>query len=140
MKPFPMEHLRDLLILTALVFGPRYLPPSWKYFSSRKRRAMRFALREFDVQYKTARPCKKDCSIYKIDDRQCIVRIPMLCPFHPPIITFYGVADDTDEVEYLGSGQCHWGIRSQDIWEYHKIRQEDPERAMQILTSAIGRH
>lgn len=113
------SELMYLMLACVLIFGTRFIPPDWKYLSSRKRRAMRLALCEFTATHELTKPDKHGCRIYKSDEKQCIVMILEYMPqIRPPVLSFYSVADDSDQAIHLGSGQCHWGNLPEDLWEY----------------------
>ncbi len=108
-------------LFCAVLFGIRFLPPDWKYLSPRKRRAVRLALREFSASHEFVQPDRSKCRIYQSDEEHCIVLIPEYTPrLRPPVLCFYSISNGTDQVSQLGSGQCHWGNRPEDLWESGK--------------------
>jgi hypothetical protein len=99
---------------------PSILPPQYSYLSARKRLAVRLALGEFAKTYTALhgiRPKNMASGIYRTEADRCIVMIPQASCIHPPVLTFYAVPDGSDRAIFLGAGQCHWGIRAEDVWK-----------------------
>ena len=108
------------LILVMLFMGVWFIVPEYRYLSSRNRRAMRLSLLEFKRTHES-KPRRAGCHIYKTDAQQCVVMIPETSQSQPPITSFYAVPHDSNRVDFLGSGQCHWGLQPEDVLRISRV-------------------
>ena len=94
------------------------LPPRYRYLSSRKRRAMRLALRAFE-QTPSAQANWPGCRVYYTDSEKCIVVIQRRSSvaLGLPGYVAYVVRHDSDRVEELADWPPRGGLSRQALEE-----------------------